>query len=85
MVCYATMERDAADAAYAKLHEKEPYHNGSFTSWSKDRGEEHPYHFRDGVSIGVTDHDVAPWDKFPTEVNASPTRPGAGEDQAPES
>lgn len=79
MVCYATMERDAADAAYAKLHEEEPYHNGSFTSWSKHRGEEHPYHFRDGVSIGVTDHDVTPWDKFPTEVNASPVRPASSE------
>lgn len=68
------MEREAAAASYAKLHEKEPYHNGSFTSWSKDRGPSHPYHFNEGVSIGVADENLTPWDKFTTEVNASPVK-----------
>ena len=79
------MEQRAADAAYAKLHEKEPYHNGSFTSWSKDRGPDHPYHFNDGVSIGVSGYDIAPHDKFTTERDASPEPPEGGDDQVPES
>ena len=74
-VCYVTMSREAANALYAKLHEKEPFHNGSFTSWSKDRTLEHPYHFNEGVSIGVMDFDVTPWDTFTTEANASPEPP----------
>ncbi len=78
-VCYATMEKQAADAAYAKLHEKEPYHDGSFTSWAKDRGPSHPYHFNDGVHIGVAGHDLTPHDLFTTEVNASPVQPPDGE------
>lgn len=73
------MERDAADAFYAKLHEKEPFHDGSFTSWSKDRGLGHPYHFRDGVSIGVAGHDLTPHDKFTTERDASPVRPASSD------
>ncbi|MGH3996674.1 MAG: hypothetical protein ACRDTJ_04345 [Pseudonocardiaceae bacterium] len=86
-VCYVTMERRAAETLYAELHEKEPYHNGTFASWSKDRGPSHPYHFNDGVSVGVTDRDVTPWDTFTTQRNASPTPPTEddGEDQVLES
>jgi hypothetical protein len=69
------MEKQAADAAYAKLHEAQPYHDGTFTSWSKDRGPGYPYHFNDGVSIGVADYDVTPHDTFTTEVSASPVAP----------
>lgn len=71
------MEQRAADALYAKVHEREPYHDGSFTSWSKDRSLDHPYHFNDGVSIGVTDYDIAPHDKFTTERDASPEQPAS--------
>lgn len=80
------MELAAANAAYARLHEKEPFHDGSFTSWAGDRSSSHPYHFNDGVSIGVTDHDATPWDKFTTERDASPVPPADGEgDQVAES
>lgn len=73
------MEQQAADALYAKLHEKEPFHDGTFAKWSPDRTLEFPYHFKDGVRIGVTDYDVMPHDPFTTEVNASPVLPASSE------
>jgi hypothetical protein len=78
------MERAAANSAYAKLHEKAPYHDGSFQSWAKDWSTSHPYHYNDGVSIGVADHDLTPWDAFTTERDASPLPSGADDDQTPE-
>ncbi|HEY9353474.1 MAG TPA: hypothetical protein VIP28_09500, partial [Nocardioides sp.] len=76
-VCYATMEREAANAAYADLHEDAPFHNGTFTSWAKERSKRHPYRYNDGVTITVAGHDPTPWDKFTTEVNASPAPPAS--------
>lgn len=84
-VCYRSMEREAAAARYAKLHEKAPYHDGSFTSWAADRGPSHPYHFNDGVSIGIADHNVTPWDNFTTKAEASPVDAPAEDDQVLES
>lgn len=69
------MEREGAQAAYAELHKDRPYHNGKFTSWAADRSASHPYHFTDGVKIGVAAEDLASWDKFTTETNASPVPP----------
>ena len=74
-VCYPTMEREAADALYARLHEKQPYHDGTFTSWAEHRSASHPYHFHDGVKIGVAESDLTPHDMFTTEQNASPVPP----------
>lgn len=54
------MEAAAANWRYDELHEKEPFHDGSFESWAKDRSLEHPYHFRDGVSIWVAPVDLTP-------------------------
>lgn len=80
-ICYATMELKAAEAAYGALHENLGYHDGTFTSWAKDRGDEHPYAANSGVAIGVAKRDVAPHDKFTTERDASPLRSVA--EQAP--
>ena len=81
-ICYATMEREAALAAYNELHgEDAAYHNGTFTSWSKTRSSSHPYGAGDGVSIGVAQMDVNPWDKFTTERDASPLPPSVSEQQ----
>lgn len=74
-VCYSSMEREAAQAAYEALHEAEPWHDGTFTQWSKDRSSMYPYHFRHGVTIGVTDGNVAPWDEFTTKRSATPFPP----------
>lgn len=72
-VCYATMEREAAAAAYAALHEDEPYHDGSFTSWAEKRSRTHPYHALEGVKFGVADADLSPEDKFTTDPHARPS------------
>jgi hypothetical protein len=48
------MEQASAAAAYRELHEDQPYHDGTFTNWSASRSAAHPYHFDDGVTIGVT-------------------------------
>lgn len=69
------MERDAAQALYADLHEKAPYHDGTFTDWEAKRSSSHPYHFNDGVSFGVAEADPSPWDLFTTRVDASPVQP----------
>lgn len=77
-VCFESMEREAADRAYAELHEARPFHDGSFMSWSAERTRSHPYHFRDGVTVYVADEDAAPWDEFTTRESVSPLPPGDG-------
>ena len=78
-ICYVTMERDAASAAYDKVHEKLKWHNGDFSSWAEERDAAHPYHYASGVKIGVADYDLAPHDKFTTEVSASPAPPASSD------
>lgn len=63
-ICYATREREAAEAKYAALHEKRPYHDGTYESWAEKRTDDHPYHYSDGVTIWVAEQDVNPDDKF---------------------
>lgn len=71
-ICYATMERDAANARYARLHSDRPWHNGRFQGWSKEPSTAAPYKYDMGVTIGVSDTDLRPDDKFLTEESASP-------------
>jgi hypothetical protein len=66
------MEREAAQAVYDMLHEDQPWHDGTFTSWAKNRSAKHPYHFKHGVTIGVAAQNVSPWDEFTTKHDASP-------------
>lgn len=69
-VCFATMEREAAEARYRRLHEGENragWHDGTFTSWAKNADADHPYHFMHGVTIWVADQDLAPDDDFLSE------------------
>jgi hypothetical protein len=74
-VCYATAARAAAQALYDDLHKDRPFHDGSFTSWSKTRSKAHPFHHNDGVTIGSAAEDINPWDEFTTKVDASPVPP----------
>jgi hypothetical protein len=76
------MEREAASRAYAELHSERSFHDGTFTSWAKERSRSHPYHFGDGVSLWVADQDAAPWDEFTTKVNASPVESVAEQTQS---
>ncbi|GAB2970304.1 hypothetical protein [Nocardioides montaniterrae] len=81
LICYRTMEAAAAQAAYDDLHRKAAFHDGTFTNWGEKRSPEHPYAHNDGVTIGVADEDLMPWDAFTTKVDASPIphEPPAGE------
>lgn len=58
------MASASANARYDELHEARPYHDGTFSSWSKERGSAHPFHARDGVTIWVHDTDLSPDDDF---------------------
>ena len=70
------MEREAAAAAVASLRgEDANYHDGTFTSWAKERSASHPYPAGAGEAIGVADRDLTPWDEFTTKRDASPVPP----------
>lgn len=58
------MEREGAARKYARLHEKAPFHDGTFTDWAEKASSAHPYHFMDGVTIYVAPVDVNPHDHF---------------------
>ena len=75
-ICFASMERAAAEEALTALRGSEArYHDGTFTRWSKTRSSEFPYPSGAGESIGVADTDLAPWDEFTTKLDASPVPP----------
>jgi hypothetical protein len=63
-VCVSAMEAARANRRYDQLHKDLQYHDGTFTSWGKNPSAEHPYHFRDGVTISVTPVDLSPDDDF---------------------
>lgn len=67
LVCFASMERAAAQRRWDQLHDARPYHDGTFTSWAKESDPEHPYHYNDGVTIWVNDVDLSPDDEFLAE------------------
>jgi hypothetical protein len=74
-ICYATMALDDGRAAYHRLHKGAEYHDGSFMKWSPVQSKEFPFHMDSGVTIGVASTDLAPWDEFTTERDASPVPP----------
>ena len=74
------MEREAAQAALGALRgEDAKWHDGTFTSWRKDRSASHPYPAGAGEYVHVADVDVAPWDEFTTKLDASPIPPSTSE------
>lgn len=58
------MARKAAERAYEDLHEKRPWHDGTFTVWTSERTQSTPFHYLDGVGIYVAPIDVNPGDNF---------------------
>lgn len=58
------MERAAAQAKYAELHEALPFHDGTFAKWAKERSASHPYRYDEGVTVWVAEHDLTPHDHF---------------------
>lgn len=68
-VCYATREQQAAEAAYERLHEKRPWHNGDMSSWSEKPDAEHPYRYSHGVTIWAAETDHGHGGNFTTREN----------------
>lgn len=65
--CYATREREAAVAKFNALHTEKSgrvWHDGTESSWSKVRDDDHPYKFDMGVKIWVGQKDYSPDDRF---------------------
>lgn len=84
-VCYATMEREAANAKYARLHEKAEWHDGTFKNWAAKPSAEFPYKYDWGVTIGVSETDLRPTDAFLTTASAPwPPPPEPGSDDEPD-
>lgn len=46
------------------MHEKMPFHDGTYQAWAEKRSRLFPYHYDDGVTIVVTAEDVNPDDDF---------------------
>ena len=63
-ICFATKARDAADRAFGEKHKAKPFHNGREKGWAKDYSPQTPFHFRDGVRVWVSQHDLTPDDAF---------------------
>lgn len=68
-VCRAEMELATAQARYERLHEKRPWHDGTFADWATEPDVDHPYHYRSGVQIWVAERDLALGGKFTTQAN----------------
>lgn len=70
------MERTAAVEALNSLRGADAqFHNGTFTSWAKEWSSDHPYPAGAGEAVGVADTDLMPWDRFTTDLRASPIQP----------
>jgi hypothetical protein len=57
-VCRVEMESRFGARAFERLHEKRPWHDGTFTDWAEEPSESHPYHFQYGVRIWVSATDL---------------------------
>lgn len=68
-VCRPEMETAAAQAAFDRLHEKRPWHDGTLTDWAEKPSESHPYHFQHGTRIWVTETDLGLGGAFTTREN----------------
>lgn len=66
---YRQMALERAKRRYERMHEKRPWHDGTFpkdpAGWFEDyHATDHPFHFDDGVTIGVSQTDDHPDDDF---------------------
>lgn len=72
LVCYASMARQWAESSYERLHEAEPWHDGTYSQWSPKWSIETPYHYQHGVKIVVAPFDADPDDDFTGDPQAQP-------------
>lgn len=69
VACRVEMETASAEAAYRRLHEKKPWHDGTFTDWSEKPSADHPFHFMAGVRIWVSETDQGLGGHFTRQEN----------------
>lgn len=68
-VCRVEMETAAAQARFDGLHEKRPWHDGTFTDWADKQTASHPYHFRHGTRVWAAETDLGLGGDFTTREN----------------
>lgn len=68
-VCHVEMEAAAAQAQFDRLHEKRPWHDGSFADWAEEASDEYPYHHSFGTRIWVAETDLGLGGEFTTREN----------------
>lgn len=60
LICHKTMELAAAQRKWHELHKEDVFHDGTRTSWAKERSDSHAYHYDDGVRLWVSEVDYQP-------------------------
>lgn len=58
------MQLKAAERIYGLIHKDRPYHDGSFERWAAEPSARFPFHFMDGVTIWMSEVELAPDDDF---------------------
>lgn len=75
------MALEVNNRKYDRLHEKKPFHDGTETIWAEAYSKLTPFHYRDGVTIWVSRHDLTPDDDFLGQsVGTSSEQPPSDED-----
>lgn len=74
-VCHVEMATEAAQAQFARLHEKRPWHDGTFADWAEKPDADHPYHYAHGTRIWVAERDLNLGGAFTTRENPYEVRP----------
>lgn len=81
--CGAEQERMAAERRLDEIHADAAFHDGTRTHWSKEATPETPYHYRDGVKVWVSEHNLNPGNTW-FDPPAAPDGEPVGDDEAPD-
>lgn len=63
---------------FTELHTEKSgrvFHDGTYQGWVKEFDPAHPFRYDDGTRFYMAASDVAPWDEFTTDPDASPVKP----------
>lgn len=52
------MQLAAANRRYDQLHKEKPFHDGTFRIWMEKPSQLTPFHYRDGVTIWISEEDL---------------------------
>lgn len=58
VICWPSAQLEATKRRYQMLHEKKPYHDGTFKRWVEDASLDYPFHAFDGVSFWLSPVDI---------------------------